>query len=318
MNWAKRLTLSTLLCAACFGVGYSLEWALGVARSRDQSPSSHTKAPELSLETIAPREREPQKIDSFKYEDVPEKSGSLPLDFGKEFDIDYIDLYAQDDKYLNGQFRAGNYGAVVDMARDELKRFANFVDPSIDRNGVNVRVRCVALACEFEEDWDKALPIYKLLYPEGSDRLSFAYVRMFYSRKEYDAAFDRLIELIADRYLQYPVDAVWESFAALRADPKTSDRAMFETAWTGRNRDVYCLLDQCLQIVDPRLHYRDIRLRHIDKKTLIKANREAREAFKTFVETEYEKRAADPRRSEEEKARVEKATVFLRKLVNLP
>ena len=226
------------------------------------------------------------------------------MEYAQELDFDPIYIWERDIFRLKMKIVDGQYDELIEEIQDDLKTL-DFLNQKgiVPPQSARYRIHLLAVALELKGDWERAIRVYSFLYPCDRELMSWVYVRKLYSEGRAELAFERTVDAIEGLLLDGTVDEIVGDYLQLRADPVVGDRAILMILGNSQYRRLYCLLDQLLQITSPKFHYNEGYKGKFETR-FAKSNREAREAFKTFLETESAKYAADPRRSEEEKERV--------------
>ena len=312
MTGRYRVIRTIILCALFAGFGYATKGAVDQARlareevgdsgpgARDGWSFGRLFKPKLSAK-------------SFKYDSIPKDKGTLALDYSEWFDLDPISDADPDVRRLKRLICEGRCEEVFEELRGEVESVDFFARNEEPPRNCRDRVHLLAIALELKVSWEKAHRVYLLLYPSDREASRFYLSGL---RANIDWAFVQLRGFLSP-YLNLPVDEAIEEFVEQYNDPNANEGAR-EAIWTNeRYRRLYFLLDQLLQITNPKYHFDEAREK-TSKTRFVKPNREAREEFRTFVETGYERFMADPRKSDREREQVEKTMAFLRKLLELP
>ncbi|MBQ9874686.1 MAG: hypothetical protein IJM30_09495 [Thermoguttaceae bacterium] len=316
-----RLLCAGLVCAVCLGIGYLFKGTTDAIREGDRRPAPITYFPSTGSAPSAPDVHDFGKLwsDTFTYDSAPAEIGTLTFDYAARFDSDPI--LSSDESVLRAKALVceGRYDEAIEEVQGELGAWNDLFQDDGNAGICRLRLRLLAAALELKGDWEKALRVYSLLYPDDRELLSWVRIRKTYASGDWTAAFDQLVDVV-EQYLDYPAEGIIKEFVQRYNDPRTKERALDDIKENPRYLRVYRLLDQCLQVTNPKFHFNEW-----DEQTsetrFVEPNREARAAFKEFIETEYWKfkfggREQAPNLGEQRQTN--EAFFFLRKVVNLP
>ena len=295
----------------CIGIGYLLKDVID-AKTSEQKAVAVELQTELSAqekeETVS-KSPEPNRFKRPKRM-TPVINGGYVYDFDPVITLkdEFIDS-------LKELIREGDYDQAIEKATARLKCYDSFWEERKADEAILMRdtIHLLAVALELKGDHNGAFSVNSLLNSRRSDLFEWFNIRMSYQNGQTELAFTRICSLIARNYVFYPIDNLLNADAERAASIKKRSANPIDYP---NHIPFYQLRDQCLQVVNPKLHYALDNARAWDERYFGKLDREALETFKNFMETEYQKHI--DKSGEVVEGRYSQAMDFVRKLCELP